>query len=169
MHAYTAVVTYKFCLQVRCIYADDAECQGIFAPLLLCRSCSVLPARSHPLYAPRVVCESLFFYACLQGLDLSVKNFLTSVPLVADLRSPAMRERHWTQLMTTTKVNSKLMSGMYSSCRCLVKNRHPHAATECCASCCRATSQRIDCSKYVMYHYCASGHDMLIVLLHGAA
>jgi hypothetical protein len=39
-----------------------------------------------------------------QGLDLSVKNFLTSVPLVADLRSPAMRERHWTQLMTTTKV-----------------------------------------------------------------
>lgn len=41
----------------------------------------------------------------LQGLDLSVKNFLTSVPLVADLRSPAMRERHWTQLMTTTKVS----------------------------------------------------------------
>ena len=42
----------------------------------------------------------------LQGLDLSVKNFLTSVPLVADLRSPAMRDRHWTQLMTTTKVNN---------------------------------------------------------------
>ena len=41
----------------------------------------------------------------VQGLDLSVKNFLTSVPLVADLRSPAMRERHWTQLMTTTKVH----------------------------------------------------------------
>ncbi|DBA86689.1 TPA: Dynein alpha chain, flagellar outer arm [Trebouxia sp. C0004] len=41
---------------------------------------------------------------CFKGLDLSVKNFLTSVPLVADLRSPAMRERHWTQLMTTTKV-----------------------------------------------------------------
>ena len=42
----------------------------------------------------------------LQGLDNSVKNFLTSVPLVADLRSPAMRDRHWTQLMTTTKVSA---------------------------------------------------------------
>ena len=41
-----------------------------------------------------------------QGLDNSVKNFLTSVPLVADLRSPAMRDRHWTQLMTTTKVSA---------------------------------------------------------------
>lgn len=41
---------------------------------------------------------------CYMGLDASVKNFLTSVPLVADLRSPAMRERHWEQLMDTTKV-----------------------------------------------------------------
>ncbi|KAK9817742.1 hypothetical protein WJX72_001478 [[Myrmecia] bisecta] len=41
---------------------------------------------------------------CFKGVDLSVKNFLTSVPLVADLRSPAMRDRHWDQLMTTTKV-----------------------------------------------------------------
>eukprot|EP00878_Enallax_costatus_P044621 GHUV01053316.1.p1 GENE.GHUV01053316.1~~GHUV01053316.1.p1 ORF type:complete len:464 (+),score=147.77 GHUV01053316.1:399-1790(+) len=33
-----------------------------------------------------------------------VKNFLVSVPLVADLRSPAMRDRHWQQLMEATKV-----------------------------------------------------------------
>ena len=39
-----------------------------------------------------------------RGLDASVKNFLTSVPLVADLRSPAMRDRHWEQLMDTTGV-----------------------------------------------------------------
>jgi dynein heavy chain, axonemal len=39
-----------------------------------------------------------------RGVDGAVKNFLTSVPLVADLRSPAMRERHWEQLMATTKV-----------------------------------------------------------------
>ncbi|KAK9867723.1 hypothetical protein WJX84_004647 [Apatococcus fuscideae] len=44
--------------------------------------------------------ESVF-----KGLDQSLKNFATSVPLVADLRSPAMRDRHWQQLMTTTKVN----------------------------------------------------------------
>lgn len=40
-----------------------------------------------------------------RGVDSAVKNFLTSVPLVADLRSPAMRDRHWEQLMTTTKVH----------------------------------------------------------------
>jgi hypothetical protein len=43
---------------------------------------------------------------CFRGVDLTVKNFLVSVPLVADLRSPAMRERHWEQLMTTTKVRA---------------------------------------------------------------
>ena len=53
----------------------------------------------------------------LQGLDNSVKNFLTSVPLVADLRSPAMRDRHWTQLMTTTKVSTAGRSRHYSCCR----------------------------------------------------
>lgn len=42
---------------------------------------------------------------CFRGVDDSVKNFLTSVPLVADLRSPAMRDRHWEQLMTATKVS----------------------------------------------------------------
>ncbi|KAI8464229.1 MAG: flagellar alpha dynein [Monoraphidium minutum] len=39
-----------------------------------------------------------------KGLDQSVKNFLVSVPLVADLRSPAMRPRHWQQLMEATGV-----------------------------------------------------------------
>ena len=36
------------------------------------------------------------------GLQTFVKNFLVSVPLVADLRSPAMRDRHWTALMEVT-------------------------------------------------------------------
>lgn len=42
---------------------------------------------------------------CFRGVDDLVKNFLISVPLVADLRSPAMRERHWEQLMSATKVS----------------------------------------------------------------
>lgn len=46
-----------------------------------------------------------------KGLDNMVKNFLVSIPLVADLRSPAMRPRHWQQLMDTTKVRCpRLMS-----------------------------------------------------------
>jgi len=39
-----------------------------------------------------------------KGLDNMVKNFLVSMPLVADLRNPAMRPRHWKQLMDTTQV-----------------------------------------------------------------
>ena len=41
-----------------------------------------------------------------RGVDAAVKNFLTSVPLVADLRSPAMRDRHWDQLMGATNVSA---------------------------------------------------------------
>eukprot|EP00163_Fabomonas_tropica_P031151 TRINITY_DN730_c1_g2_i2.p1 TRINITY_DN730_c1_g2~~TRINITY_DN730_c1_g2_i2.p1 ORF type:complete len:4514 (+),score=1634.66 TRINITY_DN730_c1_g2_i2:234-13775(+) len=38
------------------------------------------------------------------GLESYVKNFLTTLPLVQELRSPAMRSRHWKQLMTLTGV-----------------------------------------------------------------
>eukprot|EP00899_Mesostigma_viride_P003607 jgi/Mesvir1/13247/Mv18980-RA.1 len=43
-----------------------------------------------------------------KGLDKSVKNFITSIPLVADLRHPSMRQRHWEQLMDTTKVRFEI-------------------------------------------------------------
>jgi hypothetical protein len=45
-----------------------------------------------------------------KGLDTMVKNFLVSVPLVADLRSPAMRDRHWQQLIDATKVTAMLVA-----------------------------------------------------------
>lgn len=40
---------------------------------------------------------------CYKGLDAMVKAFTTSLPLVAELRSPAMRDRHWAALMAATK------------------------------------------------------------------
>lgn len=49
-----------------------------------------------------------------KGVDNSVKNFLVSVPLVADLRSPAMRDRHWQQLMDTTKVSIDVKNPSFS-------------------------------------------------------
>jgi hypothetical protein len=51
----------------------------------------------------------------LKGLDSMIKNFLVSMPLVADLRSPAMRPRHWQQLMDTTRVSRGMGCGV---CRC---------------------------------------------------
>ncbi|KAJ8957969.1 hypothetical protein NQ318_001970 [Aromia moschata] len=38
------------------------------------------------------------------GLDSTVKNTLTSLKAVGELQNPAIRERHWDQLMKSTKV-----------------------------------------------------------------
>ena len=37
-------------------------------------------------------------------LEATVKNMLTSLRAVGELQNPAIRERHWHQLMTSTKV-----------------------------------------------------------------
>ena len=38
------------------------------------------------------------------SLEATVKNMLTSLRAVAELQNPAIRERHWRQLMNSTKV-----------------------------------------------------------------
>ena len=42
------------------------------------------------------------------GLDTALKNFNLALPCVADLRAPSMRERHWSQLMSITKVHFEM-------------------------------------------------------------
>ncbi|TRY82989.1 hypothetical protein DNTS_022847 [Danionella cerebrum] len=42
------------------------------------------------------------------GLDATVKNTLTSLRAVAELQNPAIRARHWQQLMNTTGVRFKM-------------------------------------------------------------
>lgn len=42
------------------------------------------------------------------SLEATVKNMLTSLRAVAELQNPAIRERHWLQLMKSTKVSSNL-------------------------------------------------------------
>lgn len=37
-------------------------------------------------------------------LEATVKNMLTSLRAVGELQNPAIRERHWNQLMSSTKV-----------------------------------------------------------------
>lgn len=41
-------------------------------------------------------------------LEATVKNMLTSLRAVGELQNPAIRERHWIQLMASTKVSSTL-------------------------------------------------------------
>lgn len=39
------------------------------------------------------------------GLDSTVKNMVTSLRAVAELQNPAIRDRHWLQLMQATNVS----------------------------------------------------------------
>ena len=41
------------------------------------------------------------------GLDSNVKNMVTSLRAVGELQNPAIRDRHWEQLMQATKVRRK--------------------------------------------------------------
>lgn len=44
------------------------------------------------------------------GLDSSVKNMVTSLRAVGELQNPAIRDRHWEQLMQATSVRCCLHS-----------------------------------------------------------
>lgn len=47
-------------------------------------------------------------------LEAAVKNMLTSLRAVGELQNPAIRERHWQQLMKSTKVSiHTLVTFMY--------------------------------------------------------
>jgi hypothetical protein len=71
-------------------------------------------------------------------LDNMVKNFLVSIPLVADLRSPAMQPRHWQQLMDTTKVGAADRRGV----SCMQRHTCAHV---CLAWCTRHECARVLC------------------------
>lgn len=58
---------------------------------------------------------SLYFHIQMRawdafgGLDSTVKNMLTSLRAVGELQNPAIRDRHWQQLMQATKVAIPIM------------------------------------------------------------
>uniref|UniRef100_A0A6I8PET2 Dynein axonemal heavy chain 11 n=2 Tax=Ornithorhynchus anatinus TaxID=9258 RepID=A0A6I8PET2_ORNAN len=46
------------------------------------------------------------------GLELTVKNVMTSLRAIAELQNPAIRDRHWHQLMKATGVRISISEGM---------------------------------------------------------
>ena len=56
------------------------------------------------------------------GLDSMVKNMVTSLHAVGELQNPAIRDRHWQQLMNATQVITH--SIWYVECRCLRLNTY---------------------------------------------
>jgi dynein heavy chain len=53
------------------------------------------------------------------GIDGLVKNFLVSVPAVSELKSPAMRQRHWDKLMEITGATLPVNDGKFAPEFCL--------------------------------------------------
>ena len=60
-----------------------------------------------------------------KGLETNVKNMLTSLRAVGELQNPAIRERHWEQLVLTTKVRF-VMTDDTSFADLLSLNLHNH-------------------------------------------
>ena len=50
------------------------------------------------------------------GVESTVKNMLTSLRAVSELQNPAIRDRHWQQLMQATKVCSSPSLSLFSVC-----------------------------------------------------
>ena len=48
-------------------------------------------------------CKNVCVAARYAGLDRTIKEFLSTCPLINSLRQPAMRDRHWEELMDVTK------------------------------------------------------------------
>lgn len=46
-------------------------------------------------------------------IEGTIKNMLTSLRAVTELQNPAIRERHWKQLMQTTKVPSLTQTNIH--------------------------------------------------------
>lgn len=56
----------------------------------------------------KTVDKSVKNWPAYKGLEDAVKNMQVSLPLVQELHHPAMRERHWKQLMRTTSVSFQM-------------------------------------------------------------
>lgn len=55
------------------------------------------------------------------GLEATIKNMLTSLRAVGELQNPAIRDRHWQQLMQATGVSSNIKSIHLVRCTHVIK------------------------------------------------
>ena len=53
----------------------------------------------------RMLDKEMRAWDAFSGLDSTVKNMMTSLRAVGELQNPAIRERHWEQLMQATQVS----------------------------------------------------------------
>ena len=65
-----------------------------------------------------------------RGLETNVKNMLTSLRAVGELQNPAIRERHWEQLVVATRVQF-VMTEQTSFADLLSLNLHNHEGNSC--------------------------------------
>jgi dynein heavy chain len=56
----------------------------------------------------RMLDKEMRAWDAYSGIESTVKNMITSLHAVAELQNPAIRDRHWTQLMQATGVRQCL-------------------------------------------------------------
>lgn len=61
----------------------------------------------HPMQEIRLMDKEVRAWDAYTSLDSTVKNLLTSLRAVTELQNPAIRDRHWYQLMNSTGVSLK--------------------------------------------------------------
>lgn len=58
---------------------------------------------SLPLQDIRGLDKEMRTWDAFNGLEVTVKNMLTSLRAVGELQNPAIRDRHWQQLVAATR------------------------------------------------------------------
>jgi len=61
-----------------------------------------------PLQDIRSLDKEMRAWDAFTGLDSLVKNMVTSLRAVGELQNPAIRDRHWEQLMQATQVSEMI-------------------------------------------------------------
>ena len=67
---------------------------------VLCNNCDAV----HVVRGRESKMQCLLFLYNSLGMDSTVKNMVTSLRSVGELQNPAIRDRHWEQLMQATQV-----------------------------------------------------------------
>ena len=68
----------------------------------------------------RALDKEMRSWDAFNGLEVTVKNMLTSLRAVGELQNPAIRDRHWQQLVTATRY-SKEEKKISSALNCRLK------------------------------------------------
>lgn len=88
---------------ITCTYTWSSHIIHMYYMCCIVQQCTVL-ALMYSIQDIRSLDKEMRAWDAFTGLDSTVKNMVTSLRAVGELQNPAIRERHWQQLMQATQV-----------------------------------------------------------------